>query len=79
MIKVDFNYVQKENLVDFEKYQDVIKEIDASIKNKTGLGSDFLGWNDWPLDYDKDEVKRIKAKANEFIKKYDVLGKLFRK
>ena len=73
MIKVDFNYVQKENLVDFEKYQDVIKEIDASIKNKTGLGSDFLGWNDWPLDYDKDEVKRIKAKANEFIKKYDVL------
>ena len=27
MIKIDFNYVQKENLVDFEKYQDVIKEI----------------------------------------------------
>lgn len=73
MIKVDFNYVQKENLVDFEKYQDLVKEIHETINNKTGKGSDFLGWNEWPETYDKEEVKRIQLKANEFIKNYDVL------
>jgi glucose-6-phosphate isomerase len=36
--------------------------------NKTGAGKEFLGWLNWPYDYDKEEVARIK-KASEKIRK----------
>ncbi|HBS10796.1 MAG TPA: glucose-6-phosphate isomerase [Firmicutes bacterium] len=73
MIKVNFDYVSKEKLVDFASYSEKVKEIDSKIRNKTGLGNDFLGWYDWPINYDKDEIKRIKSKATEFIQNYDTL------
>ena len=38
------------------------------IREKSGLGSDFLGWVDLPVNYDRDEFARIKAAA-EKIKK----------
>ncbi len=73
MIKINFDYVSKEKLVDFASYSEKVKEIDSKIRNKTGLGNDFLGWYDWPINYDKDEIKRIKSKATEFIQNYDTL------
>ena len=73
MIKVNFDYVSKEKLVDFASYSEKVKEVDSKIRNKTGLGNDFLGWYDWPINYDKDEIKRIKSKATEFIQNYDTL------
>ncbi|MGN1328925.1 MAG: glucose-6-phosphate isomerase [Eubacterium sp.] len=38
-----------------------------TLHNKTGEGSDFLGWVDLPTNYDKEEFSRIK-KAAEYIK-----------
>ncbi|MDE5973920.1 MAG: glucose-6-phosphate isomerase [Eubacterium sp.] len=38
-----------------------------TLHNKTGEGSDFLGWLTLPTDYDKEEFDRIK-KAAEYIK-----------
>ena len=38
------------------------------VKSKNGAGSDFLGWVDLPVDYDKEEFERIKI-ASEKIKK----------
>lgn len=38
-----------------------------TLHNKTGEGSDFLGWATLPTDYDKEEFERIKKSA-EFIK-----------
>lgn len=38
-----------------------------TLHNKTGEGSDFLGWVNLPTDYDKEEFARIK-KAAEYIK-----------
>ena len=38
-----------------------------TLHNKTGEGSDFLGWVTLPQDYDKEEFARIK-KAAEYIK-----------
>ena len=35
----------------------------ATLKEKGGAGSDFLGWFDLPLTHDKEEVARIKAAA----------------
>lgn len=39
----------------------------------TGLGNDFLGWIDLPVDYDKDEFARIKKAADKIKKDSQVL------
>ncbi len=39
----------------------------------TGLGSDFLGWVDLPVNYDKAEFDRIKAAAKKICSDTDVL------
>ena len=36
---------------------------EQTIADKSGLGNDFLGWVDLPMDYDKDEFARIQAAA----------------
>lgn len=43
------------------------------LLNKTGAGKDYLGWVDLPVDYDKEEFKRIKAAAAKIQKDSDVL------
>ncbi len=43
------------------------------VKNKSGAGSDYLGWVDLPIDYDKEELLRIKAAAERIKKSCDVL------
>jgi glucose-6-phosphate isomerase len=43
------------------------------IHNGTGAGNDFLGWVDLPVDYDKDEFKRIKKAAEKIRNDSDVL------
>ena len=44
-----------------------------TVKNGTGAGSDFLGWYDLPVNYDKEEFKRIKAAAKKIQNNSDVL------
>lgn len=44
----------------------------TAVKNKTGRGSDFLGWVDLPVDYDKDEFARILAAAERIRRSCDV-------
>lgn len=43
------------------------------LHNKTGLGSDFLGWLDLPESYDKEEFARIKKSAEKIKSDSDVL------
>lgn len=43
-----------------------------TVINKTGAGSDFLGWRTLPADYDKEEFARIKAAADRIKKLCDV-------
>ncbi len=45
----------------------------AQIKNKNGLGNDFLGWADLPVNYDKEEFARIKIAAEKIKKSCDIL------
>ena len=66
MIKVDVSHaIQK---IDFEGYAKKIEEINRAIDEKTGAGSDFLGWANYPETYDKEEFARIQ-KAGGFIQK----------
>ncbi len=54
--------------IDYASYAEQIKKINKAIDGKTGEGSDFLGWANYPEAYDKEEFKRIE-KAGEFIQK----------
>ena len=42
------------------------------VKSKSGAGSDFLGWVDLPVNYDKEEFARIKAAAEKIKGMCDV-------
>ncbi|MBO5110018.1 MAG: glucose-6-phosphate isomerase [Clostridia bacterium] len=42
------------------------------VRNKTGEGSDFLGWCDLPVNYDKEEFARIKVAAEKIKKSCDI-------
>ena len=44
---------------ELEQQKDNVKAIHQKIHNGSGAGSDFLGWLDLPVDYDKEEFKRI--------------------
>ena len=44
-----------------------------TLHGKTGPGSDFLGWVDLPVDYDKEEFARIKKAADKIRNDSDVL------
>ena len=43
------------------------------LHNGTGAGSDFLGWIDLPVNYDKEEFARIQAAAAKIQQDTDVL------
>ncbi|MBR5336904.1 MAG: glucose-6-phosphate isomerase [Lachnospiraceae bacterium] len=45
----------------------------AELLGKGGAGSDFLGWIDLPVDYDKEEFARIKKAAEKIKNDSDVL------
>ena len=44
-----------------------------TLKNRNGLGNDFLGWVDLPVDYDKEEFARIQAAAKRIQKNSELL------
>ncbi|UAY68776.1 glucose-6-phosphate isomerase [Bacillus paralicheniformis] len=53
--------------------RDFVKVAHHTIHEKTGAGSDFLGWVDLPTDYDKEEFARIKKCAEKIQNDSDVL------
>ncbi len=50
-----------------------VKLAHDKVHNKTGAGSDFLGWVDLPENYDKEEFARIKKSAEKIKSDSDVL------
>jgi len=55
-----------------QKISHVTKAAYQLVKARTGAGSDFLGWVDLPVDYDKDEFARIKQAAEKIQKTCDI-------
>ncbi len=43
------------------------------VESRSGLGNDFLGWVDLPVNYDKEEFERIKLAAEKIKNKADIL------
>ncbi|MDD6012165.1 MAG: glucose-6-phosphate isomerase, partial [Oscillospiraceae bacterium] len=54
-------------------YQAKIIKAHEALHNKSGAGSDFTGWVDLPVDYDKEEFARIKAAAAKIKANSEVL------
>ena len=71
MIKLDLSRaIDKKEL---NSYQDKVTVINKMIMDKTGLGNDFLGWADWPVNYDKEEVERMIKDAKYVRDNFDIL------
>ena len=58
---------------DVKAYQKDVERINTLINEKTGEGNDYLGWVDWPLNYNKEEVARIKKDAQYVRDHFDIL------
>ncbi len=50
-----------------------VKAAHKILEERSGLGNDFLGWVDLPVNYDKEEFIRIKNAAQKIISDSDVL------
>jgi len=53
--------------------RDFVKVAHHSLHEKTGAGSEFLGWIDLPVDYDKEEFARIQKAAEKIKGDSDIL------
>lgn len=56
-----------------EGLSEFVKVAHEMLHEKKGLGSDFLGWVDLPLNYDKEEFSRIKQAAKRIQNQSDAL------
>ena len=64
------------DLIKEEALSEIKEEVlqaDKKLKDGSGEGSDFLGWIDLPVDYDKDEYERIKKAGKKIQENSDVL------
>lgn len=61
------------NCDELDNLKPQIKAVHEALHNKTGAGSDFLGWVDLPVNYDKEEFARIKKAAEKIRNDSDVL------
>ena len=49
-----------------------VENASKALRNGTGLGNDFIGWRDLPVDFDKEEYARIKAAAKRVRENSDI-------
>ncbi len=70
MIKVDLKHALTESI---DQYQETITSIEKSLKDKTCKGNDFIGWYDYPTQYDRAEFERINQAAKWIQTNCDVL------
>ena len=60
------------NEKEYQMIQPMVTTADRMLREKSGAGSDFLGWVTLPTDYDKEEFAQIKVCAEKIQKSCDV-------
>lgn len=58
---------------EIEYFTDFIEKAHGMLHEKTGAGSDYVGWVDLPISYDKEEFARIKKAAEQIKSHSDAL------
>ncbi len=73
---ITFDYKNAKGFInehEVEYFKPFIERAHTLLHQKNGPGSDFLGWVDLPVAYDREEFTRIKAAAEKIRKDSDVL------
>lgn len=76
MRSIKFDYSKSLRFINFHEVDHVgetVKLMHRMLHNKTGPGSDFLGWVELPVNYDKQEFLRIKEAADKIKSNSDAL------
>lgn len=76
MTHITFNYDKALRFFSKEELENLnpfVQEAHNMLHEKTGAGSDYLGWVDLPENYDKEEYSRIQQAAEKMRKDSDVL------
>lgn len=71
MIKLRLNKKIDDNVL--VSYKEKVTRINKMIDDKTGAGNDYIGWADWPIEYDKEELERIIKDAKYVRDNFDIL------
>ena len=76
MGQVKFDYSKTAGYVhehEVESMKALTESARKLLLSKSGAGNDYLGWIDFPVDYDKEEFARIKKAAEKIKSDSDVL------
>ncbi|AKL94264.1 glucose-6-phosphate isomerase Pgi [Clostridium aceticum] len=76
MEKIKFDYSKALGYIaehELDSLEPMINVAHKMLHEKTGAGSEFLGWVDLPLTYDKEEFNKIKIAAKKVQESSDVL------
>ena len=74
--KVTFDYSKAKTFIsdhEVESMKKIAYAAKEELLGRNGAGSDFLGWIDLPVDYDKEEFARIKKSAAKIQSDSEVL------
>ncbi|PZE20795.1 glucose-6-phosphate isomerase [Paenibacillus xerothermodurans] len=74
--KLTFDYSKALSFIQQHEVDYLAAQVRAAhdqLHNKTGAGSDYLGWIDLPVDYDKEEFARIQQAAKQIQSDSDAL------
>jgi glucose-6-phosphate isomerase len=74
--KVSINYSATNKFIqpiEIEMMKKAVYTAKEQLINGTGQGSDYLGWTDLPINYDKEEFSRIEKAANKIKNDSEVL------
>ena len=75
-MSVVFNAKHLAKFVSDEEFTNIYPQVETAhrqLEDKSGPGSDFLGWMTLPRDYDREEFARIQAAAKKIRADSDVL------
>ena len=74
--KVSFDYSKAAGFVsahEVEYMKEAAERARAALAAKNGVGNDFLGWINLPVDYDREEFAAIKKAAEKIQSDSEVL------
>ena len=71
MLDLRLNKLISEDII--KGYEKDVARINQMINDKSGPGNDYIGWADWPVNYDKEELARIKKDAQYVRDNFDIL------
>ena len=71
MLNLRLNKLINEEII--ASYEKDVARINKMIMDKSGPGNDYIGWVDWPVNYDKEELARIKKDAQYVRDNFDIL------